>query len=57
MSMLAYAMTLLPTIAVLIVAAFFVADRRDGAALNELRDLSATMAEASSDDDALESAA
>jgi hypothetical protein len=57
MSMFAYAMAFLPAVAVLTVAAFVVVDRRDGAALNDLRDLHSDVAALQEDTDALQSTA
>jgi hypothetical protein len=58
MSLFTYAMALLPAVAALTVTAFIIADRRDGAALNELRELTTDFAALPQEDgDALESSA
>ena len=55
MSMFAYAMAFLPAAAALTVTAFVIADRREGAALNDLRNLQTDVLH--EEDDALQSTA
>lgn len=55
MSMFAYALAFLPSAAALTVAAFAIADTREGAALNRLRELS--VREPEEQDDARQSPA